>query len=527
VDLRKDGFYIDSQKWFAAGGNWRLIEYRQNFGATAWFPKGYGVSIHPNYVKTRLDWYRRAGITVIRVGLLDDGTTMFDKDGNVTGYNQIFRNDVRTFLNLAYEYNMKVEFELIDYLIAGKGKEVPSGSRVWLRGRRKVLEDPIKRQGFIDFFLEPFLNKFGNDSVILGFDVINEPEWLISTTEGGDWENVSESDDKCDPAISRTVLESFVNDCTNKIHALAPRKFVTVGVSCPNTGLQENLDLDYIAIHHYPWMGPLENNIPPPDHINKPWSLEEFPGSGNLSDYLETTEKLANENSTGAQLWNLSPGIDNSSYTFTEEERKLKEFRSFVDSIEVLLTVISPNGGESWAAGTVHDITWKTIGKIAKVKIEISIDKGSTWSDVIAATANDGSHAWTIPNTPSSQCLVRISDTANTNIKDTSNAVFSILMNLDLRAERREARAFSILRYYGQIQFTNDNSSIPVAQYRIMRRQGSGDFILLRAVAPSELQNGKFQMQDKYLEKKITYTYRVEAYDGFGQLIGISQEKTI
>jgi hypothetical protein len=60
-----------------------------------------------------------------------------------------------------------------------------------------------------------------------------------------------------------------------------------------------------------------------------------------------------------------------------------------------------------------------------------------------------------------------------------------------------------------------------------MRRKGDEGFVLLKAIAPSELQNNQFQMQDKYLEKDIPYTYRVEAYDATGQLIGISSERTI
>ncbi len=102
-----------------------------------------------------------------------------------------------------------------------------------------------------------------------------------------------------------------------------------------------------------------------------------------------------------------------------------------------------------------------------------------------------------------------------------------IQLKLDLQAERREIRAYSILRHYSQVGFTVDNPGIPVVQYRIMRRKGSADFALLRTIAPSELQNNQFQMQDKYLEKDISYTYRVEAYDTAGQLVGRSTEKTI
>jgi hypothetical protein len=190
-------------------------------------------------------------------------------------------------------------------------------------------------------------------------------------------------------------------------------------------------------------------------------------------------------------------------------------------------TVIAPAGGESWTAGTVHQVAWSTTGTIANVKIDYSTDSGSTWALVAGNTANRGSYSWTIPNTPSSRCLVRISDAANAATSDASDAVFSILMNLGLAAERREINAFSIVRQYGQIQFQVQTASDQVSEYRILRRAGSGGFVLLKTVAPSELQNNQFTLQDKYLEKSTLYTYRVEAYDATSQLVGYSAEKTI
>jgi hypothetical protein len=101
------------------------------------------------------------------------------------------------------------------------------------------------------------------------------------------------------------------------------------------------------------------------------------------------------------------------------------------------------------------------------------------------------------------------------------------LLNLDLLAERREARAFSILRQYGRIQFPGMNSDVPVARYRIMRCRGNGDFETIRTITPSELQNNQFQMLDMYLEKDIPYTYRVTACDAAGKVVGLSLGKTI
>jgi hypothetical protein len=91
------------------------------------------------------------------------------------------------------------------------------------------------------------------------------------------------------------------------------------------------------------------------------------------------------------------------------------------------LTVTVPNGGENWMVGTAHNITWTSTGMIANVKIEYSINNASNWSNVIASTANDGSHPWTVPNAPSTACLVRVSESSTGTPADVSNAVFSIV----------------------------------------------------------------------------------------------------
>jgi len=191
------------------------------------------------------------------------------------------------------------------------------------------------------------------------------------------------------------------------------------------------------------------------------------------------------------------------------------------------ITVTSPNGGESWRVGTAQDITWAHFGPIGNVRIELSTDNGSVWSEVGYAITNGEIFRWVIPNTISLQCLIRISDTSNPAWIDTSDALFSIIMDLDLNAERREVKSFRNTKQYGQIDFMITHPEVPMAECRILRSKGTEDFVLLKSVLPSELQNNQFQMQDKYLEKGITYTYRVEAYNASGQLVGISAEKTI
>ncbi len=100
-----------------------------------------------------------------------------------------------------------------------------------------------------------------------------------------------------------------------------------------------------------------------------------------------------------------------------------------VFSLPLLSSIIltAPNGGESWIVGSSHDITWSSSDTFEAVDIDYSIDSGSNWTPVASDTANDGSYSWTIPDTPSTTCLVRVSDAADSDLKDSSDARFTIL----------------------------------------------------------------------------------------------------
>ncbi len=90
----------------------------------------------------------------------------------------------------------------------------------------------------------------------------------------------------------------------------------------------------------------------------------------------------------------------------------------------VLLT--TPNGGENWQAGTNQNVKWLN-SNITNVKLEYSTDNGANWTTIISSyPANSNSYSWTNPNTPSSICLIRISDASNLIINDVSSNTFTI-----------------------------------------------------------------------------------------------------
>ncbi len=55
-----------------------------------------------------------------------------------------------------------------------------------------------------------------------------------------------------------------------------------------------------------------------------------------------------------------------------------------------MVTVLTPNGGESWNGGETQNITWSLDASITNVNIDYSTNSGSSWIPVVANIANSG-----------------------------------------------------------------------------------------------------------------------------------------
>jgi FG-GAP-like repeat/Kre9/KNH-like N-terminal Ig-like domain len=91
-----------------------------------------------------------------------------------------------------------------------------------------------------------------------------------------------------------------------------------------------------------------------------------------------------------------------------------------------LLTLHQPNGGENLVAGDDYNIRW-TSRDVANISIFYSTNGGASWAEITnSVPAADSALIWSVPNTPSTQCLVRIEDRTDNSILDISKAVFEI-----------------------------------------------------------------------------------------------------
>jgi hypothetical protein len=96
-----------------------------------------------------------------------------------------------------------------------------------------------------------------------------------------------------------------------------------------------------------------------------------------------------------------------------------------------VVSVTSPNGGETWKAGSSQAITWSATDAVGVTSVDLawSSDGGTSFPNTIATgLANSGSYSWTVPNVPSGTARVRVlaRDAALNLGRDSSAANFTI-----------------------------------------------------------------------------------------------------
>ena len=84
------------------------------------------------------------------------------------------------------------------------------------------------------------------------------------------------------------------------------------------------------------------------------------------------------------------------------------------------LRFLSPSGGEIWCYGSQHNIKWESLDT-DYIKLEYSTDLGLNWYLITASwDAGLGSYAWPVPFIGETDCIIRISDTANDSLSSVS-----------------------------------------------------------------------------------------------------------
>jgi hypothetical protein len=154
---------------------------------------------------------------------------------------------------------------------------------------------------------------------------------------------------------------------------------------------------------------------------------------GYNSDYFYQDAPFAG---IGVDMFNLyvlegnpaNPVLDSNKFaTLTSIPASGTVYRfDFVAGSKKLVKIQSPDLGDILVSNDEEYIQW-TGSMIPEVIIDYTYDGGVTWNIIDSNALGSNSYKWIVPNTYSTQCLVRVTDKSDTSLSITSNGFFSIV----------------------------------------------------------------------------------------------------
>jgi len=288
------------------GANLPWLCYGNDFGANAWSPNG-GVSRPQERQKLHrlFEELKERGIFTLRWFLLCDGRAgiRFTPAGTPIGPDIFLFADLDTALETAAACRLKIIFVLFDYFWFGKALMI---NGVQVRGRSGIIKAAYKQWALQRRVLRPLFKRYGSSSVILAWDIVNEPEWATRGC-GGSSGN----------AVSLFAMRRFIKRTARLIHRYTDQ-LATVGLgNASGLSLVRDCGLDFYQVHWYDrWQAaaPLERPVAELE-LDRPLLLGEFPTRNSARPAPEIVSTAKKSGYCGALAWSLlatdrSSGID-------------------------------------------------------------------------------------------------------------------------------------------------------------------------------------------------------------------------
>ncbi|MCX6150795.1 MAG: YCF48-related protein [Ignavibacteriales bacterium] len=265
---------------------------------------------------------------------------------------------------------------------------------------------------------------------------------VVATPASYNWVIPNSPSTNCKVRIS-DAGNSTINDLSNNVFTITAQPTITMTIGNVTAVVGDTI-LVPITVSNFNNIGAISLKIQYNSTVLTFSGVENQPTTGNFAvnasngfitiGWFNTTPLNLGNSKLLDLKFHYNGGISNLNFITTECEIANVHAQTFlveyyngsVSQIFKELIVTSPNGGGSWQIGSQQNILW-TSSNVNNVKIEYTTNNGSTWISIInSVPAASGTYTWTIPNTPSTTCKVRVSDAADATVNDVSDNLFSI-----------------------------------------------------------------------------------------------------
>lgn len=258
--------WMDGKTLFPLGVNYAWYSWTYDFSDNNW-------SANFNNIKSDMDTMAKKGIHALRWWVFPDlawGPTWSGKDeGSLcTGLPNNWVKNMKAACDYALSKDIKIYWTITSFDVSRPDDEVDHDD---------VIDNAKVRQSFFDNALKPILLELGDHKGVMGWDVINEPEWIVKSEDGG----AARTDGY--EIFSLKSMREFIKTTVAYIHQYAKQPVSFGSANMKWLGAQydlwDDLDVDFYDFHWYDWATEWFNPIKTPAsalNLDKPVIIGEM-----------------------------------------------------------------------------------------------------------------------------------------------------------------------------------------------------------------------------------------------------------
>lgn len=175
-----------------------------------------------------------------------------------------------------------------------------------------IIDNPVVLQSFLDNAMKPVLQKLGDHPGVMGWDIINEPEWIVNAEDNGNPNGKGES-------FPLAAMRNYIKTTCNYIHQYAKQPVSFGSANMKWLGAQfdlwDGLGLDFYDFHWYDWATPYFNPVTTPASslgLDKPVIIGEMmpntQGSSLGKSHKQVLDAIYKNGYAGYMLWSWNDG---------------------------------------------------------------------------------------------------------------------------------------------------------------------------------------------------------------------------
>jgi len=250
------GLVYDCKQRFALGINYAWHTFAGDFGGIPDWSQG-GVSDAQATYSAELGQMATNGVSVVRWWMFPDfrgAGVEFDSSDNPSGISSAARDDILTALDLAEVNDLHLVLTIFSF---DNFRPDRTDNGIFVRGMSPMVSNASRRATLVNNVVRPVAQAAAlssNAHRLLGWDVINEPEWAVSPTGSAPGNQDFTPNTELEP-VTLADMKALINESMAVLHQETPDALVSVGWAAAKWAWAfSDVNVDFHQPHIYGWV---------------------------------------------------------------------------------------------------------------------------------------------------------------------------------------------------------------------------------------------------------------------------------